>query len=271
MPRPTLFARPPLRSLLVAFWLSTALLPSLQAQPKPPPDTKEAKALFEQGMALSTEGKWAEALDAFERSNKLVSLPVVQYNIAYNLRALGRYVEAKQRLLALVEASQTAKPPFKPQLKQDIDQLLDEVRQKIVRIRLTLDPADGDLEIDGTAARLPPDRTLEMDPGKHVFLLKKEGYETTSVSRTLSASDQALTITAPALPPPPVVLSSGPPPPPPPRPFYSRPLFLTVAGIVVAVGAGAVVYLVTRPEETRQPAQPPPNTYGSPILANFRF
>lgn len=257
-----------LRSLAALLLIGAASLDA-SAQPKSA-EAKEAKALFDQGMGLSTENKWPEALEAFEKSNKMVPLPVVQYNIAFTLRAMGRFVEAKQRLQTIIDAIPTLKPPLKPALKEDIDHLYAEVKEKIARVSIEIDPVDAELQIDGNGTKLPPGGAIELDVGKHVFLLKKDGYETTSVTKTLPSGNSSLRVTAKEIPPP-QVLTAPPPPPPPPRPFYTRPWFLTTAGLVVAAGAAVTVYIVTRPEDARQPALPPTSTIDRVIPTMFRF
>jgi len=252
---------------LAALLLLGALSSDAHAQPKTP-EAKEAKALFEQGMGLSSENKWPEALEAFEKSNKLVPLPVVQYNIAFTMRAMGRFVEAKQKLQAILDVAPTLKPPIKPNLQKDIDQLYSEVKEKIALVTITLDPADVDLQIDGTPTKLPMNGVVEMDTGKHVFVVKKDGYETNSVTKTIQPGASSLKVSAKLIPPPP---PPPPPAPPPPRPFYSKPWFLTVAGVVLIGGAAAVVYVTTRPGDARQPAQPPSATTDRIIPATLRF
>ena len=268
-----------MRSSPLARWivcsalLSSPTLLAGDARAQKPPATAvnpEAKALFDKGMALSAESRWAEALEAFEASNKIAPVPVVQYNIAYNLRTLGRYVEAKQRLQALLDAAPGAKPPLKPSLKQDIDQLFSEVKDKVVRLSVKLDPPDGDLQVDGTPTKLPPDGALEFDPGKHVFVIKKPGYETTSITKTLSSADSSLVLQAPKVKTETRIVEREKIVEPPSRPFYTRGWFWTVAGVVV-IGGAAAVYLATRPGDQASPQDPPTRTVDRIIPTAIRF
>lgn len=241
-----------------------------KATPAAPAVNPEAKALFDKGMALSAESRWAEALEAFEASNKIAPVPVVQYNIAYNLRTLGRYVEAKQRLQALLDSAPTARPPLKPSLKQDIDTLFGEVKEKIVRLSVKLDPPDGELQVDGTTTKLPADGTLEVDPGKHVFVIKKQGHETTSISRTLSSSDTTLVLLAPRVKTETRIVEREKIVEQPSRPFYTKGWFWTVTSVVV-VGGAAAVYFATRSDDPASPQAPPSRTVDRIIPTGIRF
>ena len=271
--------RPP---ALLARWLLPAVLllattdsRAQKAAPAKPPaaaaPNQEAKALFEKGLALSGESRWAEALEAFEASYKLAPVPVVQYNIAYNLRTLGRYVEAKQRLQSLIDTSRDPKAtPIKPALKQDIDQLFAEVKDKVVRLTVRLDPPDGELQVDGTVTKLPPDGVLEFDPGKHVFVIKKEGFETTSITRTLSSTDTEMQLKAPARKTETRLIEREKVVESPDRPFYTRAWFWTVTGVVVLGGATAI-YIATRPGDQAPLTQPPSRTVDRIIPTAFHF
>ena len=61
----------------------------------------------------------------------------------------------------------------------------------VIEIRTV--PKKAKLEVDGAAPTPLPDGRLELDPGKHVFVVRAEGHETTTVGRTLSADDVELT------------------------------------------------------------------------------
>ncbi|MCS6901369.1 MAG: hypothetical protein RMJ98_17265 [Myxococcales bacterium] len=231
-------------------------------------EVKEAKVLFEEGMKLSQESRWAEALDAFEKAYQLNPLPVIKYNIAFNLRALGRYVEARRRLTSLIQETEHLKPSLKPALREDIHNLYEEVRSKVVTLQILLDPPDAELQIDGNPILLDDRGQVELDPGKHVFVLKKEGYETTSVSRTLTSSDKELKLVAPRSETRTVeVIRSVTQPE---TPLYRRFWFWTATGAAV-LGGAVVIYLVTRPAGAPPRDLPPPATVDRIVPTVLRF
>jgi tetratricopeptide (TPR) repeat protein len=80
------------RTLVV---LGMVLLSSLSfAAPVDDPDTEVAKRLFKQGTTLYMDGKYEEALAAFERARLAKPLPAFDFNIAKCNDRLGRWPEA---------------------------------------------------------------------------------------------------------------------------------------------------------------------------------
>jgi len=225
------------------------------ADTKAPPEVRRAKALFEQGVALSDEGKWTDSLAAFQQSDALVASPTVRYNIAMTLRALGRYVEARSELQRILGSR-----PLKPALKKDAEALLAEVRAKIVTVSLTVSPADADIQMDGSPITPSPGGQLDVDPGKHVFVVSARNHDTTTVTQALATSGEALVLTAPLT----AVREVR------PTPFYARPWFLATAGVVVASGATVAIIFAARPRDA-PPAAPPPATVDRILPAAFRF
>jgi hypothetical protein len=251
--------------LLVASLYAGAAL----AQAKPSSaDARRAKALFEEGVALSDEGKWIDALAAFQKSDAIVPSASARLNVAVTMRALGRYVEAKkvlEQILADAEAGKKArppKPPLKPKTKQDVDKLLKEVSGKILSVSVQVTPPDGAVQMDGAALTIPPDGKVTIDPGKHVFVVEAEGYETTTVTQTVTASGAVVTLVAPKTVAKVEVVKE--------TPFYARAWFIVTASVAVAGGATVGIIFATRPKQT-PPGGPPSSTVTVTFPAAVRF
>jgi tetratricopeptide (TPR) repeat protein len=234
------------------------------AQGKATPESRRARALFEEGVALSDEGKWADALAAFQKSDELVPSPVARYNIGTTLRALGRYVEARKVLQKLVDDAPTFKPPMKPALQKDVNKVLGEVKEKIVTISVKVTPVDADVQMDGTPLSRLPDGRVELDPGKHVFVASAKGFETTTVTQTLTVSGAEVVLAAPKIVPKVQVVKE--------TPIYARAWFITTLSVLVAGGAATGIIFATRPKTT-PPAGPPTATVDRviPAAATVRF
>ncbi|MDI1445894.1 hypothetical protein [Polyangium sp. 6x1] len=259
--------RSPLRWLAIAPVVACLFVApaALGAGPaKPTPEQREARALFDQGLALSDEGKWAEALEVFRKSDDISPSTSVRFNIAASLRALGRYVEARDTLDGAVADADARKAPIKPALKTEIDKLREEVAGKIVRIELQRSPTDADVTVDGAPVKLAEDGRVDLDPGKHVFVISAKGYDTTTVTKTLSQGDTTLTLTAPRA-------ATVEAPKPKDTPFYKRGWFWGTVG-AVAAGAAAVtvIVVVTRPDGSSV-AGPPTSTIDRVFPAVVRF
>ncbi len=233
--------------------------------PAPPakgsPQQKEAEALFTQGIALSDEQKWAEALEAFRRSDELRPSLSARFNMAAAQRSMGRYVESKRTLEGILRDGPTWTPPMKAALRGDAEALLAEVGPKVVIVSLRVSPASAAVSVDGSPATRTADGKLELDPGKHVFVVRADGHETTTVARTLSASDKEVSLTAPA-----VKLLA--PPPPPDGGVATKWWFWTITGVVVLGAAGGVTagVLLSQPASTNAPSA----TVGRTIPVGFQ-
>lgn len=136
-----------------------------------------AKALFLEGLEHSRAGRAAEAVLAFERSRALSERPSVLQNLAFALDRVGRYADALDvidRFFALTDGDTRASG------RAELAALRDALKQRVLVLRLTLDPDDADLQVDGVSrARKPGARDtymLVLDPGKHVLRVSRQGY-----------------------------------------------------------------------------------------------
>ena len=95
------------------------------------------------------------------------------------------------------------------------------------------------MEVDGTPVE-QPGKPLEVDPGRHVFVVRAPGHETTTVTHDVPSGSSQLALTAPTLPPP------APTAAPAPLAEEEEPLhqkwwlWTTVAGITVAAAVVGV-------------------------------
>ena len=108
-----------LRSLLVGTWITSAAAlaaPPALGQPKPEaspaarpestpaagpatnPAVTEARAAFQEGIALAKAERWALALQALERSDALHPHAITTYNIGFCERQLGHLTRARKLL-----------------------------------------------------------------------------------------------------------------------------------------------------------------------------
>lgn len=238
--------------------LSTAA-PALASGGKPTPEELQARALFDQGLALSDEGRWSEALEVFKKSDDIQHSASVRFNMAVTYRALGRYVEAKRLVDQLLTKGVDDKP-LKPALQKEVQKLRDEVAPKVVNAVIKRYPADASIEIDGTLHIVGSDGRIELDPGRHVFLLRKDGYDTITVSKTVEGSEVEIILSAPK-----TKIAA----PPPETPFYKKGWFWGTVGAVVAAGAAVAVVVVVTSSEAPATAGPPSSTVGRVIPAAF--
>jgi hypothetical protein len=228
-----------------------------------PAEDKAARAKFDEGISLSDAGRWSEALEAFRESDKIKPAASARYNIAATLRALGRYVEAKQVGQSVLDDADTLKP--KPKTLEQVRALLDEVNAKIAHVEVVVRPAAARVEIDGVALEHTAGERVDVDPGRHVFIVRADGYDTTTVTREIPSGDSRLELGAPkkVVAPPPEEEEG--------TPAYASPWLWTGVGVgVAAVVVVVVVVTVVLPED-EVAAEPPPSTVGHPIPVIWRF
>ena len=227
------------------------------------PQEHEAREKFDEGLDLSEAGKWAEALEAFRASDALNPVASVRLNIAATLRSLGRYVESKRTAEGILANAEELK--LKPKLRPEVEKLIAEVSEKIVWVRLAVTPVEATVEVDGEPIVPNEQGRVEIDPGRHVFVVRAEGHETATVSREIAAGDARIELEAPRFPP-------ALPPEPEPEPLYAQWWLWTAVGgaVVVTVAAVAGAVVATRPEDSPL-AEPPSSTIGHVIPVAFRF
>lgn len=228
-------------------------------------EVAEARDAFRRGSALAKAGDWQGALAAFQRSARLKPHPVTTYDIAYCERALGHYARASFRFEEALAVSPGATvPALPPELAREAETYLEEVRQRVVRVTVTLRPADTAMRVDGrgllrmssaegaavyvvgesdaaTSGLGPGPIALWLDPGAHVFVLTGKGEARSVESRTFLAGDRAeiaLSLAPAAVP---VGATAKPAPKPKPKPAPQASPDRTAAYVAFGIGGVGLV------------------------------
>ncbi|MDP9037217.1 MAG: hypothetical protein M3O50_20660 [Myxococcota bacterium] len=199
-----------------------------------------ARELFKEGDELQRAGKFADALDKFQRAQFAYRAPTNQLRVAQCEAALGRLVEAADsyRAVAHTPLAPGSPPPFQAAVDQAGTELA-QLEPRVPRLVLQLQPAQvpgARLQIDGqdaSAALLG--QPIPLDAGTHrvsvlapgfagveqrVSLAERDVRTLTVALRPIAAIAGPLPTETRALPPPPPPLegtatpSALPPPPP---------------------------------------------------------
>jgi hypothetical protein len=171
--------------------------------------TERGRQAFVRGVELSRGEQWGEALAAFEEAAAARDAPLVEFNIAYCQRALGRYVVAR-RTLQRVLRDPTG---LAPSQVDDARAYVAEFDKLLVLVDVSLDPPGATLTVDGrplapeesathtfvatqgaAADAKPVDEprfSLLLDPGIHVFQAARAGHEDAVVRRSYKPGDHA--------------------------------------------------------------------------------
>lgn len=147
------------------------------AEPELDPRVEEARALFQQGVELSRQDRWGEALEYFRRSLAIVERPNTIFNIAGIYVRLGRGTEAVVAYRRYLELA----PPDDPD-RAAAERALVVAEASIAQLELEVYPADAVVRIDGRrvdgATRI---RRLELDPGQRVLTIAAPGRLTQTI------------------------------------------------------------------------------------------
>ncbi|MFT3921366.1 MAG: PEGA domain-containing protein [Myxococcales bacterium] len=224
-------------------------------------DAQQAKALFEQGLEASDSERWAEAADYFTRSRALLERPSTVFNLVGALYRLGRYREG---LAAAVDYLALSNPVADAAKRKEIESLRENMAKAVGTARIEVAPADANVDLDGEALTPTSEGyTLQLDPGVHGLVARREGYRDLNQSFVLErgASVNLRVQLEPSSEPAavetgsPPLLAEGPnssePSVPAPkersRKRLRRALWITGA-VLVAGGVATAVALALRPE-----------------------
>jgi hypothetical protein len=165
---------------------------------------ERARVAFQRGVGFVQKQEWGEALEAFRASAALRSHAVTSYNIGVCHRAMARYTLARVELQdALARHEKTGELPS--QLVADAKRFLLETEELLARLRFSVDPPDARVLVDGAplaraddhmiagvraagAAEALPKATVDVvfDPGAHVILVQRKGYDDAVVNRSFA-------------------------------------------------------------------------------------
>lgn len=159
--------------LLLALLLAS-LVVAAPARAQTAAETREARTLFEQGRALSTEERWIDALDAFQRSRALLERASTVFNLAAVLVRLGRTREA---LVALDDFDRLADPARDRAIIAQASELRTTAQASLRHVVLHIAPAEARVEVDGAVLEgSGAERTTTLDPGAHTVVVSLDGY-----------------------------------------------------------------------------------------------
>jgi PEGA domain len=209
-----------------------------EESPEPPANAEDlsedeksrrgAVKAYLEGVELANNEQWGDALLAFERAAKLRDAPLTHVNIGTCLRALGRYVAARQSVRHALRSADTLPPP----VREDAKAYLQEFEGVIANVNVVLDPPSAALSIDGRPlihstkdgvylAGVGPSGegtslgakafTVQLDPGVHVFRAVREGHGPALVTKSYRPGERAELTLALDLLPATVQISSTPP------------------------------------------------------------
>jgi hypothetical protein len=148
-----------------------------------------AQPIFNEGLTLVEQQRWAEALDRFVAAYEIYESPTIAFNIGYCQRALGRYVEALETFegfLAMELSGQAASR------EAEARGYVRELEARLVTLIIEVPPDERrglELLVDGRAVEPQGTITMRLDPGAHTVHARREGYRPLFVDRELAPGE----------------------------------------------------------------------------------
>lgn len=132
-----------------------------------------AQSLKADGDAAMTEGRFAEALSAYERGAAIEPSPILDYNRGRALQALGRNADA---LLLLERFQREADPELRARVPK-LDALLSSVRARVGTLKIECNVAGARVRVGGrpvAAGAFPA--SLKVDAGLREISVEADGF-----------------------------------------------------------------------------------------------
>ncbi|KYF53792.1 hypothetical protein BE08_42135 [Sorangium cellulosum] len=171
------------RTLLMLAGLIVAASPALAAQAPGDADAdeearSEARELVYTGDELFAQKRYAEALRAYQRAERLVCVPTTSIEVAKTLAAIGRLSEARDLAATIATSRPTPGEPWPfMQARRRAEALRDDLDERIprLRVRITPSPAGARLRVDGQLMTASAEAS-PIDPGNHWVEVEADGY-----------------------------------------------------------------------------------------------
>lgn len=127
---------------------------------------------FERGRTLYTQGRYREAIRAFEAAHRAAPHAAQLFSVARCHESLG---DAERALAFYQRALAGARDPA---LRSSIERRMEALRSRPVKVFVSSRPNGAGVTVDGRA-RPEPSKTpavISLRPGEHVLLLRLEGH-----------------------------------------------------------------------------------------------
>lgn len=141
------------------------------------------RALLVEAVAEYDAGRYAEAQALFRRANELAPSGRTLRGLGMASFELRQYVVAVHALASALVATER---PLTDAQRAHAEELLSRARAFVSRVEVQLEPADATLRIDGELRAPEPDGSVLVDPGRHVVVIAREGYDAETLDLTLS-------------------------------------------------------------------------------------
>jgi tetratricopeptide (TPR) repeat protein len=258
-----------LSSLTTAAFVAPAAA-QCEAEPTPADNLRSvARQHYAHGVEASTDGRWEEARDAFQRAYDVAAFAQIVYNLAAAQAHSGQIVEATENYRRFLRRCQSEQLP---ELREDAQQLLQTLVPHIGHLTIRVNNLADDVDrmtLDGEElAAAVLDTELPVNPGTHTLRVTRQGEELATREFQVAEGESStveLSVDEYTGPPPPPIL-------PPPGGGDDTGLIVGITvGAVLAVGAAVAIVLAVVLTGQGSGAQLPDGTWEARTLPLVRF
>jgi len=161
-------------------------------------DSERANVLFKKGKLAFNDGKYSDALRIYSEAWQLKQSPDIAANLAQTESELGKHRDAAEHFaFALAHLL----PSTTDEQKKALAEGLQIEKKEVGTLRVTLEPSDATLSVDGSPVTLPLTGEIFVEPGEHRCAASRDGYESNQqVARVSKGGSQVLWLKLKALP-----------------------------------------------------------------------
>jgi hypothetical protein len=153
--------------MLSAIWVAPL---SVHAQD----NRARARTLFGEGVSAYEEGRFREALSAFEQAYRLAPHPTVRVNMANCFEQLGQYVEALFNYKRFLEETEDNADN---EQRDEVSLAVARLTPRVGNLVLEVTPHTANVTIDGRSPKRAPGGGFPMVAGVHSLRVTAPGFE----------------------------------------------------------------------------------------------
>jgi tetratricopeptide (TPR) repeat protein len=154
-------------------------------------DTSRAREAFQEGIALESGGKHADALKRFREVAAVKKTPQVLFHIALCQEKIGQLAEALDGYR--VAGQLAGSDPKLADVRRTIEESMRNLDAQVpaVQVKRGKGARNAILVVDGQRVELEPNTPLRLNPGRHTFVGKAKNKDNYRAELTLQPGDRA--------------------------------------------------------------------------------
>lgn len=221
-------------------------------------ELERARTLFVEGVELTHEERWDEAIARFRQVLEVRATPQVKYNLALALEASGQLSEAAALLREIQDSRELDR-----RARRDVQRLMRRIGPRLGQITIRIAGDEAGVRVYLDDEEIPLHRIgqpLTVDPGERRLVMKRRGRVVATQSVQVESGQLAeVTLVETEVRPEPVqavaVVTQDEPAPAAARSVVDEWWFWTILGAVVVVAGGVAIGVAASSSGPPDPVQ----------------